>query len=200
MTTQPAVTLHRIEPADWTAVHSWAARPEVCRHQPWGPNTEEQSRQFVEQAVAAWAADPQERYAFLARLGPVPVGMGELLVRSRRARQGEIAYLVHPDHWGAGIATAIGRLLLAHGFDRLGLHRVFGTCDPRNVGSARVLRKLGLVHEGRLRDADLLRDGWRDTEVFGILEEEWRRGRCGGRPQGRAGMSEARGTVESRRE
>jgi RimJ/RimL family protein N-acetyltransferase len=52
-------------------------------------------------------------------------------------------------------------------------HRVFATCDPRNVASAAVLRNLGLEHDGRLRHTLLLRDGWRDSDVYSILEPEW---------------------------
>jgi [ribosomal protein S5]-alanine N-acetyltransferase len=60
------------------------------------------------------------------------------------------------------------------GFAELGLHRVFGTCDPRNVASARVLRKLGMTHEGHMRHTALIRDGWRDSDLYALLEHEWR--------------------------
>jgi [ribosomal protein S5]-alanine N-acetyltransferase len=81
---------------------------------------------------------------------------------------------VHPGFWGRGIATAIGRQLLARGFGELGLHRIHATCDPRNAGSARVLAKLGMTREGHLRHTRLIRDGWRDSLVFGVVEDEWR--------------------------
>jgi RimJ/RimL family protein N-acetyltransferase len=101
------------------------------------------------------------------------VGLGELKVRSRRNQQGEIAYAVHVDHWGRGIGTAIAVELLTRAFASHELHRVAATCDPRNVTSARVLRRVGMVHEGRLRHAVRIRDGWRDSDVYGLLSEEW---------------------------
>ncbi|NLU70486.1 GNAT family protein [Streptomyces sp. HNM0574] len=169
-----AVTLRRIEPADWRAVHSWASLDEVCRYQTWGPNTEAQTRAFVAEAAAAWERSPQHRYAYAARSGGDVVGMGELHVRSRAQRQGEITYAVHPRVWGRGVGTAIGAGLLARAFDGLGLHRVYATCDPRNLGSARVLGRLGMTREGRLRHTALIRDGWRDSELFAVLEDAWR--------------------------
>lgn len=171
-----AVTLSRIRLADWRAVHSWASLAEVCRFQSWGPNTEEQTRAFVATAVAAWSHTPRQRFAYAARAGGEVVGMGELHVRSRRQRQGEITYAVHPAVWGQGVGTAIGSRLLARGFEDLGLHRLYATCDPRNRGSARVLAKLGMRWEGRHRHTALIRDGWRDSDVFGVLEDEWREG------------------------
>ena len=58
-------------------------------------------------------------------------------------------------------------------FEEMGLHRVQATCHPDNLSSARVLRKLGMTHEGRLRQNLRLDDGWRDSELFGILDHEW---------------------------
>ncbi|WP_107090119.1 GNAT family N-acetyltransferase [Streptomyces sp. WM6372] len=63
--------------------------------------------------------------------------------------------------------------MLAHGFDELGLHRIYATCGPRNFGSSRVLSKIGMTHKGRLRHTALLCDGWRDSMIFSSLEGEW---------------------------
>src|SRR5439155_9182518 len=111
--------------------------------------------------------------AVLRETGRV-VGSGSLLVRTPRFRAAEIAYIVNADLWGRGLATEIGQILLGWAFDRLDMHRVYATCDPRNVGSGRVLQKLGMTHEGRLRHTALIRDGWRDSDVYSILEPEWR--------------------------
>ncbi|MFF9623753.1 GNAT family N-acetyltransferase [Streptomyces griseosporeus] len=166
--------MSKIELADWRAVHSWASLPQVCRFQAWGPNTEEETRAFVAAAVEAWAISPQQRFAYAARAAGEVVGMGELHVRNRRQRQGEISYVVHPRVWGQGVGTAIGEALLARGFGELELHRIHATCDPRNVASARLLGKLGMTWEGRHRHTALIRDGWRDSDMFSVLEEEWR--------------------------
>ncbi|MFD8197537.1 GNAT family N-acetyltransferase [Streptomyces wuyuanensis] len=168
------MTLSGIELADWRAVHSWASLAQVCRFQTWGPNTEEQTRAFVATAVGAWAHSPQQRFAYAARIEGDVAGMGEPHVRSGGQRQGEIPYAVHPRAWGQGVGTAIGKELLARGFEDLELHRIHTTCDPRNLGSARVLGKLGMTWEGRHRHTALIRDGWRDSDVFSILEDEWR--------------------------
>ncbi|MEU8397967.1 GNAT family protein [Nonomuraea sp. NPDC048892] len=166
--------MRKIELADWRAVHSWASLAEVCRFQAWGPNTEEQTRTFVTTAVEAWSQTSRLRFPYAAQIDGGVVGMGELHVRSRGQRQGEITYVVHPRWWGQGVGTAIGNELLRRGFEEIGLHRIYATCDPRNAGSARVLRKLGMTWEGRHRHTALIRDGWRDSELFSILEDEWR--------------------------
>jgi ribosomal-protein-alanine N-acetyltransferase len=178
---ESSVTLRRLVWDDWQAVHSWGSLPEFCRYQAWGPNTPEQSREFVRAALDDSTRSPQNRFAYLAILDGQPVGSGELNIRDRAHRQGEISYGIHPAHWGRGIGTSIGRQLLAQGFDHLDLHRIYATCDPRNTGSGRILAKLGMTREGRLRHTLLLRGGWRDSDLFSILEPEWAEKNHGGK-------------------
>ncbi|GAA1854485.1 GNAT family N-acetyltransferase [Microlunatus capsulatus] len=169
----PEVLLRPVVLADWPAIHHWAADEQACRFQAWGPNTPEQTRTFTSAAVAAWSRVPQDRHVWVAELGRQVVGLGELTIRSRRDQHGEIAYAVDVDHWRRGIATAVAVELLRRAFVEHGLHRVSATCDPRNTASARVLQKIGMTYEGRLRDTIRLRDGWRDSEVRSVLASEW---------------------------
>jgi RimJ/RimL family protein N-acetyltransferase len=188
MSESTKLRLRPVQAADWQAVHSWGSLPEFCRYQPWGPNTPEESRAFVDTAAAAWSQNPQTRYAYLACLGEDVVGMGELHVRGSEHRQGEVAYGLHPQWWGRGLGTMLGRGLLRIGFEDLRLHRICATCDPRNLGSAGVIRRLGMAYEGRLRHTLLIRDGWRDSDVYSILEDEWR-AQDGGGPVDREARS-----------
>jgi RimJ/RimL family protein N-acetyltransferase len=170
------IILRELALEDWPAVQAYASRIEVCRYQPWGPNTPEETRCFVVDAMASAAEHPRRRYALAVTLTPDGrvIGLAEMNVRDARSGSGEISYVLHPDHWGQGIATEAAGLLLRFGFAELGLHRIFATCDPRNVASARVMEKNGLQYEGRLREALRIRDGWRDSLVYAILEPEWR--------------------------
>ena len=184
MADRPPVSLRDLIVSDWTDVHAYASRPEVCRFQPWGPNTPEESRAFVEAAVADNARLPRTRFALAVVLAGATdiVGAADLNVRSAEFRTGEIGYVLNPVVWGRGIGTEVARQLLRLGFERLNLHRIYATCDPKNLASARVLQKAGLTYEGRLRQNYLIRDGWRDSDLYAILEGEWRAEEQRGRP------------------
>lgn len=165
------VTLRPLTADDWPAVHEWAQLPEACRYQAWGPNSPQQTRDFVRSAAEAWQQQPQMRfpYAVVAADGTV-VGNAELKLRG--GHEGEISYAVHPAMWGQGVATEAAGQLLELSFHEHGLDRVFATCDPRNVASARVLTKLGLRYETRLHHTMLIRDGWRDSDRYAIGRPE----------------------------
>jgi [ribosomal protein S5]-alanine N-acetyltransferase len=170
------LTLRDLARDDWPGIHAYSSLIEVCRFQPWGPNTPEETRAFVDAAVASADEKPRWRFALAVWVPGVAqvAGLCELNIRDDAFHTGEIGYALHPDHWGRGLASEAAGLLLRFGFEELGLHRIHATCDPRNLASARVLEKIGMRYEGRMREVMLIRDGWRDSSLYAILDREWR--------------------------
>lgn len=85
-----------------------------------------------------------------------------------------------PGCLGRGLGTEATRLIVGHGFEKLGLHRISLEVYAFNPRARRAYEKAGFVAEGVLRDA-LHWDGRRvDATVMSILSPEWSRHR--GRP------------------
>jgi [ribosomal protein S5]-alanine N-acetyltransferase len=169
------IKLRELTEEDWKAVHNYASQEIVSQYQPWGPNTESDSITYVNEAIIEAKNYPRVRfaYAIVETQSGEMIGAGEILIRSATNREGEIGYVIHPGYWGLGYATEAATLLINFGFTALKLHRIFATCDPRNKGSKRVLTKISMTLEGRIRESILLKDGWRDSLLFSMLEHEW---------------------------
>jgi RimJ/RimL family protein N-acetyltransferase len=60
----------------------------------------------------------------------------------------DVGYRLHPDHWGAGLATEAARAVVRYGFEELSLEQIIGLVDPENLASVRVLEKAGLTFAG----------------------------------------------------
>ncbi len=167
--------LRDFEQEDWRAVQAYASRPEVYRFQPWGPSTPDDAQEYVEQAIGQARTQPRTEYALaiVLKTTNVVIGACTLMIQSQQVRQGELGYFLHPDSWGHGYATEVAQRLLQFSFTSLSLHRIVATCDPRNTASVRVLEKVGMHYVGWLRDHMLLRDGWRDSLVYSVLNHEW---------------------------
>ncbi len=88
-------------------------------------------------------------------------------------QQGEIGFIVHPAHQGNGYATEAARPMLDFAFDTVGLHRVVGRTEARNIGSARVLEKLGMRREAHLIENEWVKEEWQSELVYAILASEW---------------------------
>ncbi|KUF36173.1 MULTISPECIES: GNAT family N-acetyltransferase [Lysinibacillus] len=166
--------LREFTPHDWIDVHKYASQEIVCRYQTWGPNTEEDSKEFIQDALDEARQTPRERYVFAIIYQETLIGSVEIMIRDFTNKVGEIGYIVNPDYWGKGVATQSAKLVITFGFDTLKLHRIYATCDPRNIGSSKVLEKVGMAKEGILRENMLMKDGiWRDSFLYSVLKQEW---------------------------
>jgi len=166
--------LREFTPHDWVDVHKYASQEIVCRYQAWGPNTEEDSKEFIQDALDEARQTPRERFVFAIIYQETLIGSVEIMIRDFTNKVGEIGYIVNPDYWGKGVATQSAKLVIAFGFDTLKLHRIYATCDPRNIGSSKVLEKVGMAKEGILRENMLMKDGvWRDSFLYSVLKQEW---------------------------
>lgn len=101
------------------------------------------------------------------------IGGGRISASDARHREGFIGYVLNRGFWGQGYATELAQALLAYGFDKLGLHRIYATCDIDNMGSAHVLEKIGMRREGVLREYRLQGENWRDQFLYAVLDHEW---------------------------
>lgn len=166
--------MREVKESDWNDVHSYASQEIVSQYQPWGPNTEKDTKEFVKQVIESSKHQPREQFVFalIFKENKKLIGAGEISVRDAVNRIGEIGYVVNPDYWGKGIATEVAKALLTFGFTELHLHRIYATCDPRNIGSLKVLEKAGMKLEGRMRENVRLKNEWRDSFLFSLLDYE----------------------------
>jgi [ribosomal protein S5]-alanine N-acetyltransferase len=169
--------LRRLKKEDWKDVHTYASQETVSRYQAWGPNSEVETLAYVEGVLKAEKVIPQTRYvqALVDEETGRVIGAGEIIIKSFVHQSGEIGYVLHPDYWGKGIGTLIGNALVERGFSELNLHKISATCDPQNIPSQKVLTKIGMTLEGRIRHALKMKNGWRDSLLFGLLKDEWRK-------------------------
>ncbi|WP_329276622.1 GNAT family N-acetyltransferase [Streptomyces sp. NBC_01451] len=92
------------------------------------------------------------------------------------ARSCTFRTLLGPKGRGRGLGTEATRLILAYGFEQLGLHRIELQAWAHNHRALRVYEKVGFVVEGVRREVHL-RDGeWADEVLMAILDHEWAAG------------------------
>jgi RimJ/RimL family protein N-acetyltransferase len=60
----------------------------------------------------------------------------------------DLGYRYFEEHWGRGYATEAARAVLRYGIEHLRGARIVGKAMAGNVGSRRVLEKIGLAFEG----------------------------------------------------
>lgn len=166
----PNLALRELEQDDLGAVQGWATDPEVCRFMTWGPNTDEDTRAFLAFAATERRREPRVTFELGVEHEGRLVGAGGLRIRSEANRSGDLGYVLRRDRWGLGWGTEVARALLRFGHEQLGLHRIWATCDVDNVASARVLEKIGMLREGRMKHHMRRHGVWRDSFLYAWVE------------------------------
>ncbi len=86
----------------------------------------------------------------------------------------EVAYWVGEGSWGKGVATQALRAYVGWLFETFPkVTRLEGMVFEGNVGSVRVLERVGFVLEGTRRKAAVKNGVVMDVLHFGLLKEEW---------------------------
>lgn len=158
--------LRATRPDDADALYAIQGDREAMVHTWWAPDRD---------ATADWLRGYAQRlhldgfgpWTAVLRSSGAVVGWGGLNVDPADPRWGpELAYFVHRDHWGRGLATEIAEAALAWGFGELWLPEVAAFALRENAASQRVLAKCGFRLTGFVHALDRNRyvashDTWR---------------------------------------
>jgi len=128
---------------------------------------------MVRAAIERANSNPRtEYYLAVARqednelIGFVRLGLGGV-------KAAKLGYALRADVWRKGYGLEATRLMLQLGFDALGLHRITAAIGPDNVGSIALIKHVGFIYEGRLRDHVYTNGAWRDSLLYSLLKDEW---------------------------
>jgi RimJ/RimL family protein N-acetyltransferase len=167
--------LREFRQSDFDDVHAYARDPEVAHFMDWGPNSEDETRAFMDRMFAQQAEWPRDS----VNLGVEHVGDGRVIgsirlaIGDREHLAGDIGYSFNSAYWRQGYCTEAARAMLDVGFRELGLHRIWAECNVENVGSWGVMEKLGMRREGHFRRYKQIKGEWRDGYLYAILADEW---------------------------
>jgi RimJ/RimL family protein N-acetyltransferase len=176
--------LRPFEPGDLDALYAIQGDTENARWLYNDARTLDETRELLAHKVAGSALRGDGEWlsaaVVLQATGDV-IGDVSLRWTSALHRQGEIGFVFHRSHHGNGYATEAARPLLDFAFDELGIHRVVGRLEPRNLGSARVLEKLGMRREAHLVENEWVKGEWQSELIYAVLAREWRAASPGAR-------------------
>jgi RimJ/RimL family protein N-acetyltransferase len=158
--------------ADAAAIHAYRSRADVCRYLPFEPQSTQRVEELVDGAQRPFTG-PDPALWVVAHADGVVVGDAILFLRSVPHRGGEVGYVLAPEHRGRGYATELARGLVDLAFRTVGLHRVIGRLDARNVASARVLERAGLQREAHFIRNEWFKGEWADELVYAVRAEQW---------------------------
>ncbi len=161
-------------PADAPLLQRWRAEPSVRRHQPLSDVSLGQLRaELALNRVDDLYRGRGDKFQWIVLADTEPAGWITLVVTNWEHGLAELGYALTTQYQRRGLMVEGLNLLLADLFFRTGIERLEARCSVENIGSQKVLTKLGFRQEGRLQGYFVL-DGKRvDNYLYAILREDF---------------------------
>ncbi len=163
--------LRNYQIADVETVHEYGSVPEFSKYEPWGPNSIEDTRKFVAEAIAQSVTPNRFKYELAICLNQNDRQIGGFGLR-REGQTSVVANLgwaINPAYQNKGYCTEAAKSMITFGFKFLGLKVIYATCDVRNAASFRVMEKLGMKRVGHFEKHQLQKGEMRDTYRYELL-------------------------------
>lgn len=158
---------------DAPALFSYRSLPEVYRYQNWAPRDLNEALDFI----LRYSVNPAIEEDDWRQLG-IYHEVGEALIgdcgfRISESGQAEIGYTIAPAYQRQGFGSEVVKSLVSHLFKERHLQRLIARTDPANIGSIRILKRIGFRMEAHSPTSVEIRGEWKDELVFSILREDW---------------------------
>jgi ribosomal-protein-alanine N-acetyltransferase len=167
--------LRELALSDFDAIHEYASDPFVTRYTSFGPNTRDETRNFLALSIETAAATPRRSFRFAAveRAAGKLIGGCGLEQCDGTAQHYTFGYCFNRNWWRRGLGKEAASALVQFGFERLHAHRLWAHVFAGNAASVRILEGLAFRHEGLALQSLYIRNSWHDILTFAQLRSEW---------------------------
>jgi RimJ/RimL family protein N-acetyltransferase len=154
----------------------YASDPDVGPIAGWPPHTNiDTSRLIIKEVLSV-----PETYAIVLKETDLPIGcialkMGKYTDLTDKKDECELGFWLGKPYWGQGIMPEASEEILRHGFEDLGMRKIWCGYYDGNNQSRRVQEKLGFIHQWTRKNVDVpLMHEKRTGHVNCMTREEWK--------------------------
>jgi len=169
-----SLILKKMTLKDAEDLFEYASDPEVTKYITWAPHKSIDDsidflksvlRRYENNEVSEWGIVYKENNKFIGTCGYV------LWVPVHSLA--EIAIALSGEYWGKGLMTEAVKEVIKYGFEKMNLNRIYARCFMENIGSQKVLEKVGMKFEGILREQMFIKSKFSDMKIYSILRKEY---------------------------
>src|SRR5215213_4073608 len=160
--------LREFVPEDWRAVYAYQNDPAYLEFYEWEHRSENDVKAFIQRFIDQQHDSPRIKYQLAITLPTNNQVIGNVGIRkpSVKAYDAELGYELASREWNNGYATEAVMAMLKLAFEDLRLHRVAARVIANNNNSIRLLEKIGMRQEGRLREQEFFKGRYWDVVLY----------------------------------
>ncbi|WP_249870363.1 GNAT family N-acetyltransferase [Oceanobacillus saliphilus] len=166
--------LRKIKKHDIEDMYLYGSNEEVAKYVTWDAHKSlSDTEAFMNYALAKYKNKDVAPWAIQYKENGKMIGTIDFIWWKPKHYSAEIGYVISQDYWGMGICTEAAKEMIKFGFEKMNLVRIQAKCMLENIGSEKVMEKIGMVYEGTLRKEMVIKQQHQDLKVYSILLEEF---------------------------
>jgi RimJ/RimL family protein N-acetyltransferase len=160
--------LREYDEADWEAVHNYAQKADILIYEAWGPNTETETKNFINTVLEDQAKQPRNSFdlAIILKAEEKLIGGCRFWFTNAEPCEGNIGYIINPGYWKNGYASEATNALTNYISTSYNIKIVNAACDVLNIASQRVLEKCGFELISTIEKHIEMKGRYRDTYIY----------------------------------
>ena len=169
-----SLMLRKITLEDAQDIFGYSKDPEVTRFVTWEPHKSiDDSINFLKSVIQRYENNEPSDWGIIYKENNKFIGTCGYVLWVPVHSLAEIAYALSREYWGKGLVTEAVKEVIKHGFEKMNLNRIYARCFVENIGSQKVLEKVGMKFEGILREQMFIKGTFRDMKIYSILRKEY---------------------------
>ncbi len=168
------LTLRKLREADLADLFAYASDPEVAKYVTWPVHKSvEDSKAYLRFVLSQYDLGKLAPWGITEKHSNTLIGTIDFVSWNVAQHSAEIGYVLSRSHWGKGIVTEAAQALLDFGFHHMSLQRIQARCLLQNIGSSRVMEKIGMQFEGVARSSIFVDEQFHDLKIYAITKEDF---------------------------
>lgn len=164
--------LRHIVQEDINIIFKGLSNPDVIKHFGVSYDTLDATQEQMDWYANIIKNDTGRCWAICSWDNSIFYGVCTLNFWKKEHRKAETGYWIFPEYWGKGIVTEAMDKVIEYGFNEMNLHRIAAEVEDDHPGSIAVLKKLGFIYEGTMKECEIKNERFINLELYALLKHE----------------------------
>lgn len=165
--------LRRMTIEDQHDLFEYASDPELTKYTIWDYHkTLENSIQYLQLILEQYENKQVSNWAIVLKSNQKMIGTCGFVYWAPEHHRAEVGYALSRKYWNRGLMSEAIQELISFGFAHMDLNRIEARCNIANMGSERIMQKMGMTFEGTIREQLLIKGQFEDIKQYAILKKD----------------------------
>ncbi len=149
---------------------------DVVKFLPWYPHKDiKVTKQYIRNVIKKYHIEKENSYHWVIVLKETTevIGAIDFGKYDKINSNCELGYCLSKSYWNKGIMTEAAAAAIKYLFETTNIERIYAIHAIENIGSGRVMQKIGMTKEGTLRHARLCKGKFLDFDTYAIIRSDY---------------------------